>query len=268
MSGVLKAEAASFALPGATLVDRVDLTISQGELVAIVGPNGAGKSTLLRMLSGDLRPTSGTVSLDGRALSDYPPRALAARRAMLAQHTTVSFPFSVEEIVAMGADIDPRKAAPLFDTALRDVGLDHFRHRDITTLSGGEQQRAHFARILVQLWSGEADAGPGLLLLDEPTSSLDIRHQLDLAETARRCARRGTTVIAILHDLNLAARFADRIIVLSGGRIAADGAPAAVLRHELIADVFDVTLTVNTDLAGQPFVLPELADDRRAAARA
>lgn len=268
MSGVLKAEAASFALPGATLVDRVDLTISQGELVAIVGPNGAGKSTLLRMLSGDLRSTSGTVSLDGRALSDYPPRVLAARRAMLAQHTTVSFPFSVEEIVAMGADIDPRKAAPLFDAALRDVGLDHFRHRDITTLSGGEQQRAHFARILVQLWSGEADAGPGLLLLDEPTSSLDIRHQLDLAETARRCARRGTTVIAILHDLNLAARFADRIIVLSGGRIAADGAPAAVLRHELIADVFDVALTVNTDLAGQPFVLPELADDRRAAAHA
>ncbi|MFZ5737737.1 MAG: heme ABC transporter ATP-binding protein [Pseudomonadota bacterium] len=267
MSGVLKAEAASFALPGAVLVDRVDLSIAQGELVAIVGPNGAGKSTLLRMLSGDLRPTSGTITLGGRDLRTYSPRELAGRRAMLAQHTSVSFPFSVEEIVAMGADIDRRKAAPLFDAALRDVGLAHFRHRNVTTLSGGEQQRAHFARILVQLWSGEADTGPGLLLLDEPTSSLDIRHQLDLAETARRCARRGTTVIAILHDLNLAARFADRVVVLHGGRIAADGTPAAVMRHELIAEVFDVALTVNTDVAGQPFVLPELADDRRTAAR-
>jgi len=260
MSTSLRASRACFATGGATLVASVDLAVAQGELIAIVGPNGAGKSTLLRMLSGDLRPTSGSVRLGDRELSSYPPRELADRRAVLAQHINVSFPFTVEEIVRMGTgDVGHRNAGARIEAALQEVGLGDFRHRDITTLSGGEQQRAHFARVLVQLWTSEAARGPGMLLLDEPTSSLDIRHQLDLAQTARRCARGGTTVIAILHDLNLATRFAERIVVMHDGAVAADGLPLAVMQPDLIARVFDVTLNIRTDPAGSPFVLPELA---------
>ncbi len=260
MSEVLRTKAASFAVSGKTLLDGIDLSIDAGELIAIVGPNGAGKSTLLRLLSGDLRPTSGAVQLRGKDLSGYPARELAMRRAMLAQHVNVSFPFTVEEVVWMGAgEFERARAAPFVESALREVGLQEFRSRTITTLSGGEQQRAHFARILVQLWGSEASHGPGILLLDEPTSSLDIRHQLDLANTARRCARNGTTVIAILHDLNLAVRFADRIIVLHGGSIAADGAPMQVMQNAVIDRVFDVELAIQLDGAGRPFVLPELA---------
>lgn len=259
MNASLFAESVSFAVSGKTLLDRVELSVGAGELIAIVGPNGAGKSTLLRLLSGDLRPTAGKVRLCERRLSDYHPRELANRRAMLAQHVDVSFPFTVEEIVRMGAgDADRAGAAPRVEAALQEVGLTDFRHRNITTLSGGEQQRAHFARVLVQLWSGEAAYGPGLLLLDEPTSSLDIRHQLDLAETARRCVRNGTTVIAILHDLNLAVRFARRIIVLHRGAIAADGPPAQEMTPALLRKVFDVGLSVRVHDDGYPFVLPEL----------
>lgn len=259
MSVRLQTNAASFATGGTTLVDRVDLDIAQGEIIAIVGPNGAGKSTLLRMLSGDLRPTSGAVRLDGRKVCSYQPRELAERRAVLAQHITVSFPFTVEEIVWMGAgEHVGRQARANIEAALQEVGLADFRARDITTLSGGEQQRAHFARVLVQLRTSEAEHGPGILLLDEPTSSLDIRHQLDLAHTARRCADNGTTVIAVLHDLNLAARFAGRILVMHRGALTAHGAPSSVISSELLAEVFDVDLPVRTDASGSPFVLPEL----------
>jgi iron complex transport system ATP-binding protein len=259
VSAVLDADAATFAIAGATLVDRVSLTIDGGELIAIVGPNGAGKSTLLRMLSGDLRPSSGTVRLRQRNLQDYAPRELAARRAMLSQHITVSFPFTVEEIIAMGAGDRAKTAVqPLIDAALHEVGLTEFRARKLPTLSGGEQQRAHFARVLVQLACGEAAHGPGLLLLDEPTSSLDLRHQIELAETASRRARDGTTVIAILHDLNLVARFANRIIMLHKGTIAADGTPEQTLRDEMIKAVFEVDLKVQRAADGAPYLLPDM----------
>ncbi len=156
----------------ATLVDQVDLRIEGGETVAVVGPNGAGKSTLLRLLSGDLRATRGSVRLKQRDLHSYTPRQLALHRAMLSQHVSVTFPFTVEEIVTMGAGGGSRAAAqPLADAALQEVGLVDFRNRKLPTLSGGEQQRAHLARVLVQLACGEAVHGPGLLLLDEPTSS-------------------------------------------------------------------------------------------------
>ncbi|ABD87524.1 heme ABC transporter ATP-binding protein [Rhodopseudomonas palustris] len=264
MSGFLDAEAASFAIGGATLLDRIDLRIDRGELIAIVGPNGAGKSTLLRLLSGDLRPTRGAVSLQQRAIHSYAPRELASRRAMLSQHVNVSFPFTVEEVVWMGAgDRGRGTSQSLVDAALHEVGLDAFRDRQLPTLSGGEQQRAHFARVLVQLRCGEVEHGPGLLLLDEPTSSLDLRHQIDLAGTARRCARNGTTVIAILHDINLAARFADRIVVLHQGRLAADGAPSQVIENSLIRRVFDIALVVRTAEDGVPFLLPQMIDAAR-----
>ena len=258
MTVLLEARSLSMVVGGATLVDGIDLRIGGGELVAIVGPNGAGKSTLLRMLSGDLRPTQGETLLKQRDILDYPPSLLAQHRAMLSQHVSVTFPFTVEEIVGMGAGDRNRTAAqPLVDAALAEVGLERFRRRQLPTLSGGEQQRAHFARVLVQLACGEARHGPGLLLLDEPTSSLDMRHQIDLVETARLRAHGGTAVVAVLHDLNLAMRFADRIVLLHRGKLAIDGGRSEAITTETIRRIFEVDVTIDYTDGGVPFLLPQ-----------
>ncbi|MGY4254451.1 iron complex transport system ATP-binding protein [Bradyrhizobium sp. USDA 4516] len=254
MTALLEAQSVSMTVGGATLVDAVSLQIGAGEMVAIVGPNGAGKSTLLRMLSGDLRPSRGAIRLRQRDLQVYGPRALAQHRAMLSQHVNVTFPFTVEEIVSMGAGESPRAVV---EAALDEVGLARFRFRQLPTLSGGEQQRAHFARVLVQLACGEALHGPGLLLLDEPTSSLDLRHQIDLVETARRRAARGTAVIAILHDLNLAMRFADRILLLHRGRLAVDGDRTAAMKAETLREIFEIDAAIAYTGNGVPFLLPQ-----------
>jgi len=257
MSAVIEASGLVKRVGRATLLDGVSVTVAAGEMVAIIGPNGAGKSTLLRLLSGDLRPSEGEVRLKQRGIGSYTPRELAARRAMLSQHINVTFPFTVEEIVLMGAgERGAREAGRLVDAALDEVGLSRFRERQLPTLSGGEQQRAHFARVLVQLACGEAEHGPGLLLLDEPTSSLDLRHQIDLVEAARRRASSGTAVVAILHDLNLAIRFADRLVVLNGGRLAADGPRAEVVTRETIRDIFEIDAVVH-QADGVPYVLPQ-----------
>ena len=258
MSTMLRAGAVSLRIGNTKLVDGIDLDISGGEMVAIVGPNGAGKSTLLRMLSGDLRPTEGRVSFRQRDIGEYSSRELALYRAMLSQHVHVSFPFTVEEIVEMGAGERSRASARgLVEAALDEVGLQRFRGRQLPTLSGGEQQRAHFARVLVQLACGEAMHGPGLLLLDEPTSSLDLRHQIDLVESARRRAQGGTAVVAILHDINLAMRFADRILLLHQGRLAADGDRRDTITAEAIRHIFEVDVAIRHTDDGVPYLLPQ-----------
>jgi iron complex transport system ATP-binding protein len=244
-----------------TLLDRVTLRIGPGETVALVGPNGAGKSTLLRALSGDIEPQFGSVILRGRPLVDYAPGALARHRAVLAQSIAVSFPFTVEEIVRMGAGgrHNARVDADIAE-ALAAVDMAGFEGRIVTTLSGGEQQRVHCARVLVQLASGESEHGPGLLLLDEPTASLDLRHQIELLSGMRTRAARGTAIVAVLHDLNLAALFAQRIVALSEGRVAADGAVAEIVSDGLLRDVFGVNVPVGRmPPPGMPFVLPHAA---------
>lgn len=252
---LIEADAVCMKVRQATLLNNVSVRIHGGETVAIVGPNGAGKSTLLRLLSGDLRCSGGGVRLKGRDLESYASRDLAKHRVMLSQHVNVSFPFTVEEIVAMGAGDRPRMVAkPLVDAAIAELELEPLRHRELPTLSGGEQQRAHFARILVQLACGEADHGPSVLLLDEPTSSLDLRYQINLVEIAKRRARSGTAVVAVLHDLNLAVRFADRIIVLRKGTVAADGSPTETITDSMIRDVFEVATSIGSE-DGQPYVL-------------
>lgn len=258
MIAVLEAHSISMTVGAATLVDRIDLRVGGGELVAIVGPNGAGKSTLLRLLSGDLRPTAGSIRLKQRELRAYTPRQLALHRAMLSQHVSVTFPFTVEDIVHLGAGDSGRAAArTLVDAALHEVGLEDFRRRTLPTLSGGEQQRAHFARVLVQLACGEAIHGPGLLLLDEPTSSLDMRHQIDLMETASQRARNGTAVVAVLHDLNLAIRFANRIVLLHRGALATQGSPRETVTPEVIKRIFEVEAIIRYTEDGAPFLLPQ-----------
>ena len=179
--------------------------------------------------------------LKGRPIASYAPAALAHHRAVQSQSVAVAFPFTVAEIVAMGAgDARGRDVAALVDRALAAVDLAGFADRVITTLSGGEQQRAHFARVLVQNAYGEAHDAPGVLLLDEPTASLDLRHQLTVAKAVRRRVAEGSAVVSVLHDLNLASMFADRVIVLSAGRVVCDGAPSEVITNEMVERVFGV----------------------------
>ena len=257
---IVESHAVSVRIGDKSLLDDVSFSVKPGETVALVGPNGAGKSTLLRTLSGEINASAGVVHLKGRALRDYGPRSLALQRAVLSQSTIISFPFTVAEVVRMGAcDMHGAAMRTLVEAALSEVDLAGFENRIINTLSGGEQQRAHFARVLVQLACGETAQGPGLLLLDEPTASLDLRHQLDLVAAIRRRADQGTTVITVVHDLNLAALLAGRVIVLGHGRIAADGPARESITDYVLQNVFGVAEAVGQIPHGLPFVLPHRA---------
>jgi len=246
------------------IIAGVDFEVRPGEIAVIVGPNGSGKSTLLKTLSGDLAYT-GEISVNGRDLKAMKPREAALARAVLPQATVLSFPFTVREVVRLGVFAGRSGAlagedARLPDRALSKVDLAGFAGRFYQELSGGEQQRVQLARVLCQVWAPVLEGRPRYLLLDEPVSSLDIRHQLLVMEIARDFARRGGGVAAILHDLNLAAMFADRVFVMHRGGIAASGTPREVLSDALIANVFECDLKVGTLPAGDiPFVLPQTA---------
>jgi len=226
---------------GAVLLDRVDVDIRPGEVLGILGPNGAGKSTLLRCLAGSLRPEGGAVTIDGRPVRSLSARAQAVRRAVCTQHTDLRFPFTAREVVALGRS--PHGSGPTGDivaSALEQVEASHLSERRWSTLSGGERQRVQLARALAQL------TGPGerYLLLDEPTASLDLRHQHAVLGLARRLSRSRVGVAVVLHDLNLAAAYTDRLLLLRGGRRLACGPTADLLTPTRIAQAFDLAVRV------------------------
>jgi iron complex transport system ATP-binding protein len=213
----------------------VTAEFSSGELVAIVGPNGAGKSSMVALLAGDLAPTRGTVSMDGVDLSVLDAKELARRRAVMTQANDVTFPFSVRDVVEMGRfpwaeQSDPSRDKEMVDVALERVEVSYLADRKITALSGGERARVALARVLAQDTS--------VLLLDEPTAALDIRHQELVLALLREKARAGCLVIVVLHDLVAAAAFADRIVVIADSRIVATGTPTEVLTPELLTRVY------------------------------
>lgn len=261
---MIEARDVSVAIGGKRIVTDVDFTARPGEIAAIVGPNGSGKTTFLKALSGDL-PFSGTVGINGRDLAAMKPVEAATARAVLPQATTLSFPFTVREVVRLGlvggrSGVLPGENERLSERALARVDLDGFAGRFYQELSGGEQQRVQLARVLCQVWAPVLDGKPRYLFLDEPISSLDIKHQLIIMNIAQDFARRGGGVIAILHDLNLTAMYADRVFVMHRGRLAADGSPQEVLSDDLIEKVFDCRLRVGVlPAANMPFVLPQSA---------
>jgi len=218
----------------------VDLALTRGELVALLGTNGSGKTTLLRAFAGTLHPDAGSVTLDGRSLGDWSRPALARRIAVLPQQLELPVGFTVAELVAMGRAPHARRlfASTAEDDravarALLDADAADLADRRAEELSGGERQRLLVAMALAQ--------EPDLLLLDEPTLHLDLAHQVGLLSAIRRLrAQRGITVLAVLHDLNLAAGFAPRAVVLDGGRIVADGLPDEILSPDLVQRVFGV----------------------------
>ncbi|MFQ3787838.1 ATP-binding cassette domain-containing protein [Halomonas sp. A29] len=217
--------------------------LEPGELLAIVGPNGAGKSTLLSLLSGYRRPDRGSVCLDDKPLSCWPPAELARRRALVAQKLSLGFDWPVRELVALGSEASPREV----EEVLAMLDLEALAGRGALSLSGGESQRVMIARALCQLGLGRTTSvtADSVLLLDEPTSALDIGQQQRLMRLLRELAEERRLAIAcVLHELNLAARYAHRVWLLEHGRRIASGPPAEVLSATTLARVFDAELEV------------------------
>jgi iron complex transport system ATP-binding protein len=233
---------------GREILHGVTLALHPGELLVVVGPNGAGKSTLLAALAGDSDVSGGEVCLDGRPLHDFTLDELAARRAVVGTPPRLAFDYTVRDVVAMGwLHGDSLGAGALegaLDAVLAANELADLARRTYMTLSSGERQRAEYARASLQLWQAGQGREPRWLLLDEPTANLDVAHGITMLESFAARARQGDGVLAVLHDLDLAARFADRVALLTGGELVALGTPEQVLTAERLSAVYRTPIHV------------------------
>ncbi|MGO4707331.1 heme ABC transporter ATP-binding protein [Microvirga sp. 2MCAF38] len=247
MSLFLEARAVSYRRDGRTLVSNVDLAVERGSCTIVVGPNGAGKSTLMRLLCGELAPTEGEVRLHGALIGSLPAWRLAHARAVMPQASDLGFPFTCFEVANLGVEgigrgLGHEDKRRIVHGALARADVAHLARRNYQSLSGGERQRVHFARVLAQLEAGSSDEPRQILFLDEPIASLDLKHQLAVLEEARRLARSGLAVVAILHDLQLAASVGDELVLMKDGAVVASGPADNVLNAALLTDVFGVRL--------------------------
>jgi iron complex transport system ATP-binding protein len=245
---MLTASNITFRVGPKTLIADVSVAFAPGKLHLIIGPNGAGKSTLIKVLARLLRPQNGTIEYDGADVQQASEAALAKQRAVLSQAVELAFPLSVREVVMMGryphfggrpGPADER----IVDEVMAHFDVTEFSDRNYQTLSGGERQRVNFARVLTQLWNNTTSSCR-YLFLDEPLTFLDIRHQIDFMKKVRDFSGTADVVtVGVVHDLNLAARFADHIVLLNHGRVVASGASTDVLTTDLIQSTFGVNPT-------------------------
>ena len=242
----ISAQDLSYQIQAETLLDSVDLHADQGQLVGLIGPNGAGKSTLLRAISGILNYREGTVRLDGDDLKSLSSRDIAAGLALIPQIAPYTHGFTSMELVLMGRyphlgrfQIEGKEDDRIARDAMRLTRTEQFADRTLDTLSGGERQRVFVSRALAQQ--------PRVLLLDEPTSNLDVLHQLKVLDLVRQLIDDGLTAVAAIHDLNMAARYCDRLVLLKNGRVLAEGSPEEVLVPETIRSAFGVRAAVYRD---------------------
>lgn len=254
-----------------TILRDVSLTVEAGEIVGLLGPNGAGKSTLLNAVAGDFNFSEGSATLNGDALASLRVKERARRVAFLRQRIHIPLPLAVHEVIGFGVGAGARRRGLRRGERDRRIAalagrlkVAHLVERDITTLSGGEAQRVHLARVLGQIWQ-DAPQRPRLLLLDEPTSALDPGQAAALAAELRTLAReQRLAVLAVIHDLSLASRLADRLLVLHQGAIVAAGAPEACLCDETVRSVFGPGLSVKADaLDALPVILPAFRAEAR-----
>lgn len=244
----------SYHVGSVPILTDITMSVRYGEVLALVGPNGAGKSTLLSVLSSDIVPSSGSVTLDGRDLGNWPARELARARAVLLQANQVAFSFTAQQVIDMGRapwmgtpESDDDERAIRDATIAADVG--HLIQRGFPHLSGGEKARVSLARVLAQ--------ETRIVLLDEPTAALDLKHQESVLQIARGLARQGRAVIVVLHDLSLAGAYADEVAILANGALVARGAPGEVLTEARIAEVYGAPVRVLQDPdTGRPVVIP------------
>ncbi|HEY4102147.1 MAG TPA: heme ABC transporter ATP-binding protein [Gemmatimonadales bacterium] len=235
----------SFMAGGTPILHQIDVRFAAGKFNVILGPNGAGKSTLLKIATGTVQPTTGSVRYDNADAATWSPEAFARRRAVLSQQMELAFPLPVEDVVLMGryphyGRTPARRDREIVTAALELVGMADRRHQVYSTLSGGERQKTHLARVLAQIWAGDETAGPKYLFLDEPTASLDVHYQIHLLDVARGLLADGCTVIAILHDLNVALRYGDTFTLLAAGRVACATDRSDAISRELLEQVFKV----------------------------
>lgn len=247
----------TYRIKKATLLNGVNLSVQAGEVVALLGPNGAGKSTLLKLATGTLLPTQGELYMANQPLPNWEPTALAKRRAVLSQTVALSAAFTVEEVVLMGRyphhhGVAAQRDKTIAQAMMEKTGVAHLAHRSVNTLSGGERQRVHFARVLAQC---EGDHPP-VLFLDEPANNLDLPHQYHLLQVCRELAKQGGAVLVVLHDLSLAARFADRMVLLKEGKIVNQGTVTELLDPPLLKYVYGMPFHILYDEAGYPVVAP------------
>ncbi len=247
----LEVRALSFRLGERFILSDIQLAIAKGRLVGIIGPNGSGKTTLLKCMQQWLAPTAGTVLLNGRNLAELTRKEIARRIGVVPQQWEAGFPFPVREVVMMGRypHWRPFQSATVADRLLVEEALDaasvtQLAERSLSELSGGELQRVIIAQALAQ--------SPELLLLDEPTSHLDIRHQIEIIALIRRLTRQGLTAVTVMHDLNLAAQYCDCLILMAGGRIVMAGDVVEVMTPEHLEPVFGVKVRLRNDEASGP----------------
>ncbi len=251
----------SYRIGDAVILNNVSFPVTPGEMLVILGGNGAGKSTLLKAMCGDIPVNKGNISMLGKDITDWKHGELAAIRAVLQQQTLLSMPFTVAEVVMMGRypHFNGREQEIDYDivkSALKKTGIEHLADRNYLYLSGGEQQRVHLARVFAQVWTTPGSTGR-VLFMDEPINSLDIRHQHTALELAREFTAEGNAVVAVLHDLNLAIQYADKILLLKKGSVTAYGTPGEVIREHIISEAYDYPLSIFSSPHYQhPVVVP------------
>ncbi|MEM8550666.1 MAG: heme ABC transporter ATP-binding protein [Verrucomicrobiota bacterium] len=245
---MIEAEQITFGYGSNIVVDGVSVSLPAGRVTAILGPNGAGKSSLMHVLTGAMKAQQGSVHFDDKALADYAPDELARRRAVLPQSSRLTFNFTALEVVEMGRlphlrSHDPDHHAEIINQAMQQLDVAHLAQRQYMTLSGGERQRVDLARAVAQVWPEEERLHSRALFLDEPTNNLDIRHQHDCLGIAREMAGKGLAICCVLHDLNLALRYADDCILLAGGKLIASGVRDEVMTDEILTQAFEAKVT-------------------------
>ena len=248
----IKSNDVDISLGGRDILNNISVEISAGEITTVIGPNGAGKSTLLKALAGDIKPDKGNIFYDGKNLIDINIQERAFTRSVMSQLQPIAFDFSVREIIEMGwIDRGQSDYAEEFENAVMDIvlecGVENLIHRNFNTLSGGEQRRIHFARTLLQLWRPSYAKDPKYLLLDEPTANLDLTYEVKMLNIIKEVSKEGSGVMLVLHDLNLAAKYSDKIILLSNGKMVKIGSPKDVLKAELLSVIYDIDIKIKED---------------------
>ena len=234
------------------ILKNISIEVNEKEILSVIGPNGAGKSTLLKSLAGDINPISGNIFYDEKNINHIDIQERAFTRSVMSQLQPIAFDFSVKEIVEMGwVDRGESEYADQFDDAVNEVihkcGVKDLINRNFNTLSGGEQRRIHFARTLLQLWRPSNSNDPKYLFLDEPTANLDLTYEIKLLNIVKEVAQEGAGVMLVLHDLNLAAKFSDKVAILKGGSLIDIGLPIDVLKSTLLSEIYEIDVEVKND---------------------
>ena len=248
----IKISSVSYEKGNKKILDDISLEIKSGEVLSILGPNGAGKSTLLNLISGDISPSKGEIYFDNKNLKDISIQERSFMRSVMAQSQAIVFDFSVKEIIEMGwLDKGLSNYANDFQDALNEIAKEtsvtDLLFKKFNVLSGGEQRRVHFARTLLQIWRPSNSLEPIYILLDEPTANLDILHEQKMMKKIRSKASEGIGVMIVLHDINIAAKYSDKIAFIKEGRLEEIGNPSEVLEEDKLSEIYELPMKINKD---------------------